>query len=402
MPHVRRERRARQSVYPSSGFWRVRHSHFRAEEIQMSKNNFYYRMIGSELSLYSGKLRSYLLQKHIPFRETGTNPIEFFFTAPQKTNAAAVPILITLEGGWLQDTSAIIDEMEKRFPAIPILPETPVLRFASYLFELWGDEFWLPLAMHARWSHTENLELFVKDAGDALLPGFPLWLRNAVGRNHARLMRNMTKRLGVTPALSPLIDRFAQIQLDGLNTHFESHRFLFGERPSLGDYGLIAPLYAHLGRDPWPKRVLIAPRPHLKAWIERMFHPTGAPGAFDSGDRVPETLAPALRSIFDEMVPFIAACAAELRKMPISASDNQKAPRFFGEVSYPMAGGTHQRVGLSYPVWMAQRMLDVFSQMPPPHQGAVRAWLQSVGGENVLRLDLPRVKRIGLAAARVA
>ena len=91
--------------------------------MQMSDNNFSYRMIGSELSLYSGKLRSYLLQKHIPFRETGTNPVEFFFTAPQKTRAAAVPILISPQGEWLQDTSAIIDEMEKRFPAIPILPK---------------------------------------------------------------------------------------------------------------------------------------------------------------------------------------------------------------------------------------------------------------------------------------
>ena len=370
--------------------------------MQMSDNDFSYRMIGSELSLYSGKLRSYLLQKHIPFRETGTNPVEFFFTAPQKTRAAAVPIVISPQGEWLQDTSAIIDEMEKRFPAIPILPETPVLRFASYLFELWGDEFWLPLAMHARWSHEENLDLFVHDAGDTLMPGFPLWLRNTLGRNHARLMRSMAKRVGVTPELSPLIDNFAQIQLDGLNAHFASHRFLFGDRASLGDFGLIGPLYAHLGRDPWPKRELIAPRPQLKAWIERMFQPSDVPGAFDTDDRVPETLAPALRSIFDEMVPFIAACAAELRKTPISASDNQKAPRFFAEISYPMAGGMHRRVGLSYPVWMAQRMLDAFARMPAPHQDAVRAWLKLVGGENVLRLDLPRVQRIGLAAARVA
>jgi hypothetical protein len=64
-----------------------------------------------------------------------------------------------------------------------------------------------------------------------------------------------------------------------------------------------------------------------------------------------------------------------------------------------MAGGTHRRPGLSYPVWMAQRMLDAFRATPAADQQAVRDWLGSVGGETVLQLDLPRVVRVGLAAA---
>lgn len=367
----------------------------------MHRNDSRHTMIGAELSLYSGKVRSYLLNKHIPFVETTTTPWQLFHTIRKRTNAAAVPVVITPEGEWLQDSSAIIDELERRFPAFPVLPDTPVLRFASYLFELWGDEFWLPLAMHARWSHDENRALFVHDAGQALMPGFPIWLRNILGNNHARLMRHMARAVGVTPEGVPVIDRFAQIQLDGLDRHFEKHTYLFGDRPSLGDYGLIGPLYGHLGRDPWPKRELIQPRPHLKAWIERMFTPGETPGAFDAEDRIADTLAPALRSIFDEMVPFIAACADELRKTtPLAAGG--KVVRLLSDVSYPMAGGTHRRAALSYPVWMAQRMLDAFAAMPEPDRHKVSEWLATVGGESVLRLDLPRVKRIGLAAARLS
>lgn len=365
-------------------------------------NDSLYTQIGIELSLYSGKTRSYLLHKHIPFVERGTNAWEFARTVPRRTQATAVPVVITPEGEWLQDSSAIIDELERRFPEVPVLPSTPILRFASYLFELWGDEFWLPLAMHARWSHAENLPLFLHDVGAGLVPGFPRWVRNLVGRNHARLMRNHLPRLGITAESAPLIDRFAQIQLDGLNDHFKHHRFLFGDRPSLGDYGLIAPLYAHLGRDPWPKRELIAPRPHLKAWIERMFEPSSAIGELQREDRIHDTLKPALRSIFDEMIPFIAGCARELRNTPVMPEDCRKGIRFLPEVSYPMAGGTHRRQGMSYPVWMAQRMLDAFRHMPETDQTIVREWLRTVGGENVLELDLPRVKRIGLAAVRVA
>ena len=361
-----------------------------------------YTQIGVELSLYSGKSRSYLLQKRIPFVERTTNPWELFVTIPRRTGASAVPVVVTPEGEWLQATSAIIDELERRFPQLPVLPSTPVLRFASYLFELWADEFWLPLAMHARWSHDENLPLFVHDAGAGLLPGFPRWLQNVVARNHVRLMRNHLPRLGITREQIPLVDRFAQIQLDTLDRHFAQHRFLFGDRPSLGDYGLIGPLYAHLGRDPWPKRELIAPRAHLAAWIRRMFEPTDVPGEFQAEDRVPDTLAPALRSIFDEMVPFIAGCADELRRTPILPSGSRKAVRFLGGIAHPLAGGTYRRPGLSYPVWMAQRMLDAFGRMSGPDQTAVRTWLDTVGGEAVLQLDLPCVRRIGLAAVRVA
>ena len=361
-----------------------------------------YTQIGVELSLYSGKTRAYLLHKGIPFVERGTNAWELFHTVPRKTGGSAVPVVITPEGEWLLDSSVIIDELEKRFPQSAVLPGTAVLRFAAYLFELWGDEFWLPIAMHTRWSYPENQALFVRDAGDGLLPGLPRWLKNLLGRNHARLMRKIAVHIGVCPAQKSLLERFTQIQLDALDAHFAEHDFLFGGRPSLGDFGLIAPLYAHLGRDPWPKRELIDPRPHLKAWIARMFDPTAARGEFFADDRLPDTLLPALRSIFDEMLPMLAVSAAELRKTPIVPAGSRKATRYLPQISYPMAGGTFTREGASYPVWMAQRMLDAYRQMTDRDAADVRSWLAAVGGEAVLALDLPRVRRVGLAAGRIA
>ena len=363
-----------------------------------------YTQIGVPLSLYSGKTRAYLLHKHIPFVERGSNLWEFFVTLPRRTRAAAVPVVITPEGEWLQDTSCIIDALEQRFPERPVLPATPVLRFAAYLFELWGDEHWLPLAMHTRWSHAdESTPLFVHDAGDSFLPGFPRWFKNIFGGKHARLMVKYTGQFGVTPATRPLLDRFLKIQLDALDEHFAAHPFLFGARPSLGDYGMIAPLYAHLGRDPWSKRELIAPRRHLKAWIDRMFIPEAAAGGeFWASDDLPVTLTPMLRSIFDEMVPYLAACCDVVRRQPVIPGDAKSAPRFLTPVSYPMAGGTYTRPALSYVVWMTRRLLDAFAAMPSADQQRVRAWLAGAGGEAVLRLDPPKVKRIGLAAAHVA
>ena len=215
-------------------------------------------------------------------------------------------------------------------------------------------------------------------------------------------MKSHAASVGVTPEAAPVLDRFLEIQLDGLDAHFARHKFLLGDRPCLGDYGLIGPLYAHLGRDPWPKRELIAPRGHLAAWIERMFDPaSSAGGEFWPDDTLPATLQPALDSIFTEMLPFLAPAARLLRRTPQLPADASSAPRFLDKISYPMAGGTHSRPAISYPVWMTQRMLEAFAAMSPPEQQQVREWLASVNGSALLNLDLPRVKRVGLSAAHI-
>jgi len=362
-----------------------------------------FTQIGVPLSLYSGKTRAYLLHKRIPFVERGSNLWEYGITIPRRTKAAAVPVVITPEGEYLQDTSVIIDRLEARFPQNPVLPATPILRFSAYLFELWGDEFWLPLAMHTRWSHPENRPLFIHDAGDALLSGMPRWLKNLIGAKHARLMKSYADGLlGINDETRPLLDRFLQIHLDALDAHFADHPFLFGTCPSLGDFGLIGPLYAHIGRDPWSRRELIVPRRHLAAWIERMYQPDSSlNGRFFSEDRLPDSLTVALRSIFDEMVPFLAGCIQEIRKSPALPAGSRRVPRTFNEISHPLAGGVYRRLALSYPVWMTQRLLGVFAALSPDDQASLRTWLQSVGGEGVLRLDPPAVERVGLAAARL-
>lgn len=50
----------------------------------------------------------------------------------------------------------------------------------------------------------------------------------------------------------------------------------------------------------------------------------------------------------------------------------------------------------------AQRLLAAYAAMSAAAQSAVYGWLASVGGEGVLMLDLPRVERVELCAARAA
>ena len=357
-----------------------------------------YVLYAWHLSYFSGKSRCYLRYKNIPHVEKPIDLYTFSFRIKKHTGAAVMPVVVTPEGEWIQDTSVIIDRLEERFPEMPVVPSTPVQRFAAYLMELWGDEWWIPIAMHTRWSYPENYALFEREGGDHLLPGFPRFLKNRVVATAAGQMRGHLKNVGVAPEQFEVLERWTYDMLDLLDRHFAQLPYLFGDKPSLGDFGLVGTMYGHLGRDPWPKEHMVASRRNLRAWIDRMTeppHPNG--GSFLPDDRMPETLTPVFGTICREFIPQLEGILAELRRyLPGHPFDGRPVPRGLGMIEFPMGEGRFRRAALPYTLWMTQRMLDVYRTMPADGQSAVRGWLRSLGGERLLDLDIPRLKRRAL------
>ena len=82
-------------------------------------------MIGAEFSYNSGKTRSYLLHKGIPFTEKAATAWTYLVEMPRRVGAPVVPVVHTPQGEWLQDTSVIMDILEARFPENPARPVAP-------------------------------------------------------------------------------------------------------------------------------------------------------------------------------------------------------------------------------------------------------------------------------------
>jgi hypothetical protein len=193
------------------------------------------------------------------------------------------------------------------------------------------------------------------------------------------------------------MDGWTARTLDQLDTHFASNGYLLGSRPTIGDFGLIGPMYGHLGRDPWPRRELIAPRPHLRAWIDRMAQkPSPDIGDLPRNDALPASLAPVLRLIIDEFLPMAEAINVELAKVVGSAPPQQLLPRGLGPITHPMGNAKFERAALPFTLWKMQRLLDVYAAMTPVEQQAVRAWLKTLGGERLLDMKIPRLRRVGV------
>ena len=251
-----------------------------------------------QLSWYSAKVRPYLRFKGIPFDERTPTAWEYYVVIPRHCGHAVVPIVITLDGEWLQDSSVIIERLEERHPDRPVVPATPRQRFATYLLELWADEFWLSAGVHARWSFPENYPKWRDELSSAFAPGFPAFIQRTLPLVLKRFMQQANQRLGATPEQVPHIERWMTLQLDHLDRHFATMPYLLGTRPSLADFALAGPICGHLRYDEAAKRRLLLPRAHLLAWSDRMAAATPSPaGDFIGDDAIPATILPMLHSV---------------------------------------------------------------------------------------------------------
>ena len=107
-----------------------------------------YTLWGSAHSLYSGKARSYLIKKGLPFRERYPSDPDFGSRILPAVGHFVVPVLETDNGEIIQDSGDIIDFLEQRHAEPLLEPQSPVQQWVSLIFDAFGSEYLLPLAMH--------------------------------------------------------------------------------------------------------------------------------------------------------------------------------------------------------------------------------------------------------------
>ncbi|MGJ8687427.1 MAG: glutathione S-transferase family protein, partial [Spongiibacteraceae bacterium] len=311
------------------------------------------------LSWYSAKVRSYLQYKNIPFVEKKPSLYTFQRTIAKHCGDPVVPVVITPEGEWLQDSSLIIERLESRFTDAPIYPSSPIQGFFSALVEIWADEFWHATAEHYRFSFPkENFPVW-RDELSTLLPGFPRVAQHALVNHFYKFMLDVTDKVGVVPEKFALIESWTENQLDVLEQHFGHMPFLLGERATIGDFSLMGPIFGHLAWDPRSHDVLIKPRKNLAAWLARMSQPQQQSGALLVGDSIPDSLLKMQESVIGELIPYLEACVEQIDNFkPVSASD-ARYERLGPMVGIPYGEDTLDRTVIPYTLWMFQRALDM-------------------------------------------
>ena len=130
----------------------------------------------------------------------------------------------------------IIDHFEASEDGPPVYPETPRQHLASLLLEVFGDEWLVIPAMHYRWNYNE--EWVYGEFGKVALPDASAADQYEAGKARGAAFKGFVPALGINEATIPAIEASYEALLVDLNAHFLRHPFLFGTRPSIGDFGL--------------------------------------------------------------------------------------------------------------------------------------------------------------------
>ena len=249
-----------------------------------------FRLYGAELSPYSIKVRSYLRYKNVPFEWLARSNARQEEVS-RYAKLPLTPILVDAEDHALQESTAIIEALERDFAEPSIVPGDAALAFVAALLEDYADEWLNKVMFHYRWSYPDDQAsaaartvAMLFEGGDA-----PEGIEESVRTRMAARLHHAGSSAENTAALEASFTRVV-----GLLEQFLGGRsYLFGGRPSLADFGL-AGQFAQLLSDPTPGAILRARAPNLVLWIDRMENPD-AEGAFVSLDAVREALAPLLR-----------------------------------------------------------------------------------------------------------
>lgn len=323
-----------------------------------------YQLIGTEVSLYSGKVRGYLRHKKIPFIETLSTMKIYNDVIMPRVGKRIIPVLLTPDDECIQDTTCIIDYLEARFPEHSVYPETPKQKLVATLLESYGDEWLVMPAMHYRWQFKRhNLRFILKEFGRTAIPNAWSIFQYGMGALPAMAFGNLYKPyFGIDKAMGKAIEQSYEGLLDELNVHLEKYPYLLGNRPSIGDYGFLGPLYAHLYRDPYPGEMMEKRAPYVAKWVERLELMKDAQyGDFLPNDDIPETLIPVLKRMAREQFPVLEKTAAELDKWHVEHADKKNVSRVIGKHDFDIEGVHSTRAITPFSYWMFQRSLATYN-----------------------------------------
>ncbi|TDF41451.1 glutathione S-transferase [Alteromonadaceae bacterium M269] len=353
------------------------------------KDSEQYTLYGAPFSLYTGKARAYLNYKRIPYQEVLSSLGVYKKIIIPKTGVRFIPVVKTPQDEYIQDTAVIIDKLEEVFPDRPIMPRAPKQRLVSQLFELYGDEWLLMPAMHYRWN-KDNDDYVFANFGAVVAPGWPKFIQKFLGKKVGSKFKGYVPMLGMSEKTIPAIeDWYENDFLMAMDKHFSEHDYLLGGAATIGDFGLMGSLYAHLYLDPYPGEMMRRIAPNVAKWVERMNEKPETVGDLVSDDEIPQTLIPVIKRLFNEHWAFVKTTIDTIQEWAESNA-GVEVPRMLGQKAFKMGDVEGEKAITTFTQWKTQRILDTYQAFEESDKASVDAFLESVGGYESLQLNIKK------------
>lgn len=269
-----------------------------------------YRIYGSELSPYSVKVRSYARFKGLDHQwlgRAGENGVEYARLA----KVPLIPLVQLPDGEAIQDSTPIMERIDRLAPQPSSHPDDPALAFLSLVLEEIGDEWGNKWMFHYRWKRDLDQRVSASRIALSVKPELDEAGQTALADQVRARMVSRVWFVGSNDNNTPLIEASFHAALDQLNAHLATREYLFGARPAFADFGVWGQLY-EMWTDPTGAALIEARAPHALRWIQRMLWPE-VQGEFESWATLEATLSPILHDWGGELfMPWSLANAAAL------------------------------------------------------------------------------------------
>ena len=355
-------------------------------------------LYGAPFSLFTGRARSYLINAGIDYREEPHASPHFFDSVlPKAGGRRGIPTIEFPDGTVIRDGVAIIDHFEE-INGGAFSPQTPKQRIVSRLLDAIGAEGMLRPCMHYRWNFDQDNNEFLRFHFQTII------VENDAAQAADERMQFIKEKVnpawGVTPDNHELIESLHLSTLKKLNAHFSDHPYFLGGTPCIGDFGMMAPLYGHLGRDPKPLSLMQTHAVRLFRWVERMNRPEPDVGEFANKDatylerdEVPDTLIAALQHFAVDFVPESRAACDCINKWIDANADVPpltEVPRGVGTCEFEVQGVRISAMAQPFRFYVMKRVQDEYEALRDEDKADVAALLTACDMLEVLDLKLSR------------
>ena len=256
-----------------------------------------------------------------------------------------------------------------------MVPADPALAFVDALLEDYGDE-WLTKAMfHYRWSFAADIE----KGGEIL----PRW-RDLTGAEADIAARSAFVRdrqigrlhvVGSNEDTAPIIEASYRRFLQLFDAHIRNGPFLWGRRPSAGDFALFGQLTQLVAFDPTPMAIALRTAPQVCAWVgvaEDLSGLEPRPEDWVARDALPPTLRALLVEAGRAYAPAMLANAAAIN----AGADEARAQ---------VDGGEWRQRPFAYQAKCLQALRAGYARLADEDRAAVDALLAGTGCEALFK-----------------
>jgi len=246
-----------------------------------------YRIYGGPGSPYSHKVRAALRYRRIPHNWVivpgGFDGTTLTDKMPDSSKRL-LPVVQYPDGNCWNDSTPIIEELDRAIAGHEVLPPAPTDRFLARLIEDFADEYLCVILMAYRWTSAEDVAFCARRQMSGWYGAISEdELTGPVARMSARQQR-LRDLLAQGEGAQGIFDRDYRALLAIMEEAMGTQLFLFGNRPSIADFGLYGML-SQFASDPTPLALMRTTAARTWQWVQYVDDLSGHDG--DWGTRSP-------------------------------------------------------------------------------------------------------------------